>query len=74
VLHSPTLAQRLAGAFDGAIVENAYEVRPRDDGECIEWVEHASTGDITYASEPHTNGWSRFWLGVFMALPIDWML
>ncbi|HZZ91879.1 MAG TPA: phospholipase D family protein, partial [Usitatibacter sp.] len=74
IIHSPPLAERLSRTFDGLVVENSYEVRPVAGEPCIEWVERTAGTETVYATEPHTSGWSRFWLSVFMALPIDWML
>jgi putative cardiolipin synthase len=74
VIHSPTLARRLAATFDGAIVQNAYAVRARGDGECIEWVETTAGGEKVLETEPDTSALRRFWLALLMALPIDWLL
>ncbi len=74
VIASPALASRLSSSFDEGFSGNAYEVRARADGECIEWIERTPAGEIRHATEPQT-GWARrAWLGFLELLPIDWML
>lgn len=74
VIASTSLASRLSSSFDEGFSGNAYEVRARADGECIEWIERTPAGEIRHATEPQT-GWARrAWLGFLELLPIDWML
>jgi putative cardiolipin synthase len=74
VIASPALASKLSSSFDEGFSGNAYEVRARADGECIEWIERTPAGEIRHATEPQT-GWARrAWLGFLELLPIDWML
>jgi len=72
---SPALAGRLAEAFDETIPTNAYEVRPRAQGECVEWIERTAQGrEIVHESEPGTSWLRRAWVGFVGLFPIDWML
>jgi len=74
VLHSPALAQRLAKTLDDFLSAGAYEVRHAAGEGCVEWVEHTAAGEVRMEDEPNTSAWNRFWLDIFMTLPIDWML
>ena len=74
VIDSPALAQRLAGLLDMAAGEAAYEVRLREDGEGLEWIERTAAGERRHDTEPGAGWFRRFAVGVFLALPIDWML
>jgi putative cardiolipin synthase len=74
VLKSPVLAGRLDETFRDVVPPNAYEVRARSDGACIEWIERTSAGEVRYEDEPHTGALKRAWLEFLTWLPIDWML
>src|SRR6185369_11645200 len=52
VIASPALAGRLARSFDDLIPQNAYEVRARSEGDCIEWIERTATGEVRHETEP----------------------
>ena len=74
VLKSRKLAQRLSASFDEAIPANAYAVRARKDGACIEWIERTPRGETVLEDEPNSSWLGRAWLEFLMVLPIDWML
>ena len=74
VIASPALAGRLSSSFDEGFAGNAYEVRARTDGDCIEWIERTGGGEVLHATEPETGWVRRAWLGFLQLLPIDWML
>lgn len=74
VISSPALASRLAQAFEGPIPANAYEVRSRPEGDCIEWLERTASGEVRHETEPETGWWKRAWLEFLTLMPIDWML
>ena len=74
VIRSRALARRLSDGFENAIPLNAYEVRPVEGEACIEWIERSAAGQTRHATEPGTGWGKRALLGIFSALPIDWML
>jgi len=74
VLRSPGLAERLEQALDSLLPKQAYEVRPVAGDACVEWIEHTAAGEVRMEDEPDSTAWGRFWLAVWMSLPIDWML
>jgi putative cardiolipin synthase len=73
VIRSPTLAGRLAKAFDDKIPSEAYEVQLTPKGE-LQWIERRPQGNVVYHTEPGTSAWRRFCVDVISWLPIDWLL
>jgi len=74
VIQSRALAGRLSRFFDERIPQAAYEVRPRSEGACVEWIERTPQGEVRHANEPGTGLLRRAWLGFLQLLPIDWLL
>ena len=74
VIDSSALAQRLADSFDQQVRLVAYEVRIGPDGDRLEWIEHAPSGERRYDTEPGTGWWGRFKVNVLSVLPIEWLL
>jgi len=74
VIDSPTLAQRLASAFDSQVPLIAWEVRLLPDGTSLEWIERSSSGERRYDVEPDTTWFDRAKVWMLSPLPIDWML
>jgi len=74
VIASPALAGRLERSFDDTIPRNAYEVRSRSEGECIEWVERTTAGEVRHETEPGTSWLRRTWVAFVALFPIDWLL
>ena len=74
VISSPTLARHLGRVFDDAVPANAYEVRPREGQDCVEWIERTAAGELRHDTEPGTSWGRRAWLAFLAALPLDWML
>jgi putative cardiolipin synthase len=74
VIDSSALAQRLANAFDTAVPGTAYEVRLRDDGSNLEWIERTASGEIRYDTEPATSWWLRSKVEMLSILPIEPLL
>ena len=74
VLESPTLATRLAQAFDDAIPRYAYEVRLMGDGQGLEWIERTDGGEVRHSSSPHAGALRRLWINFLSVLPIEWLL
>jgi putative cardiolipin synthase len=74
VLESPTLANRLADAFEQGIPEASYEVRRAPDGRGLQWVERDDGGETVHETEPGTTGFQRAAVGTMALLPIDWLL
>jgi putative cardiolipin synthase len=74
VIASPALAGRLARTFDDMIPRNAYEVRARSEGECIEWIERTDSGEVRHETEPETSWLRRTWVAFVALFAIDWLL
>jgi putative cardiolipin synthase len=74
VVESATLASRLARAFDEELSGIAYEVRLRDDGQGVQWVEQTANGSVKHDSTPGASALRRFWVGFLAVLPIEWLL
>jgi putative cardiolipin synthase len=75
VIDSTDLARRLASAFDTAIPELAYEVRPATNGGgCARWIERTVSGEVAYDVEPGTDASQRALIEFLSILPIDWLL
>ena len=74
VIASPELAGVLATAFDERIPPQAYEVRAREGGSCIEWIERAAGGERVHHTEPATSWGRRAWVGFLTLMPLDWLL
>jgi len=74
VIASPTLAGRLVRSFDEVIPQNAYEVRTRNEGDCIEWIERTAGGEMRHETEPETSWGRRLWVDFLGLFPLDWML
>jgi hypothetical protein len=74
VIHSPTLAERLAATFDTNVPRVAYEVRLTPDGENLEWIERTAAGETRYDTEPGTDWWLRTRVDMLSILPIEWLL
>ena len=74
VVESAALAGRLVEAFDARIPALAYEVRLRQDGGGLEWVERTPGGVVIHAVEPGTSAMRRAWIRMLETLPIDWLL
>ena len=74
VIDSAALARRLGDAFEEIVPRVAYEVRLKPDGQSLEWIERADSGEIRYDTEPNTRWITRAGVGVMSVLPIDWLL
>jgi putative cardiolipin synthase len=74
VIESAALAGRLGQAFDTGIPALAYEVRLRESGEGLEWIEQTPSGPVRHDVEPGTTASRRAWIRTLMLLPIDWLL
>jgi len=74
VIDSPTLAQRLAEAFNAAVPLVAYEVRVGPDGRSLEWIEQTGGSEARYDTEPGTSWAQRMSVDLLSILPIDWLL
>jgi len=74
VIDSPTLAQRLAEAFDATVPASAYEVRLGPDGRSLEWIEQTAAGETRYDTEPGTSWFRRRSVDMLSILPVDWLL
>jgi putative cardiolipin synthase len=55
----PELDQRMVGAFNEAVVNQAYQVQLDEAGDLV-WLERQSGQTIRYHKEPHTTAWQRF--------------
>jgi len=53
------LDQRMAGAFNKAVVTRAYEVQLDDAGDLV-WLERKVDETLSYSKEPQTTFWQRF--------------
>jgi putative cardiolipin synthase len=73
VIDSPTLAGRLATAFETEAPRIAYELRLAPDGG-LRWIERTASGEIVHTTEPGTSAFSRGAVGVLSILPIEWLL
>ena len=74
VIDSPSLASRLAAAFDQQVPKIAYEVKLTADGHCAEWIARTPAGEVRYDAEPRTSAARRAWIEFLSILPIDWLL
>ena len=74
VIQSPALAARVARFFDERLRTDAYEVRPRESGACVEWIERTGDAQTLHENEPGTGLLRRAWLAFLSLLPIDWLL
>ena len=74
VIQSRALAGRVARYFDEQLREQAYEVRRRESGGCVEWIDRADGAELRHEKEPGTGFLRRAWLAFLSVLPIDWML
>lgn len=74
VLESPTLATRLAEAFDDAIPRRAYEVRLTGEGQALEWIERTDGGEVHHSSAPQAGPLRQLWVNFLSILPIEWLL
>jgi cardiolipin synthase C len=74
LIESPALAARVARHFDERLGADAYEVRPRESGACVEWIERAGGTELRHENEPGMGFVRRAWLGFLSLLPIDWLL
>jgi len=73
VIGSPELATHMNQAFDGAIPQNAYEVRLSDRGD-LYWIERRGDRLIRHDVEPGTTRLQRAFIRVASWLPIEWLL
>jgi putative cardiolipin synthase len=74
VIDSPTLAQRLARAFDNVVPQAAYEVRLKPDGQSVQWIERTASGETAHDTEPATSWSQRSKIEMLSVLPIEWLL
>jgi putative cardiolipin synthase len=59
LFENPELDQRMLGAFNEAVVEQAYHVQLDASGNLL-WLEHKDGETVSYHKEPHTTVWQRF--------------
>jgi len=74
IIESPSLAGQLSRAFADDVPRYAYEVRPTSGPGCMEWIDHTTSGDVHYDTEPGTTAAQRALIDLLSALPIDWLL
>ncbi|MEO8486813.1 MAG: phospholipase D family protein [Betaproteobacteria bacterium] len=74
VIESEALAGKLGRVFDTRVATDAYEVRLRDDGAGLEWIDRSPAGEVRHLVEPGTTAWRRAWIRSLELLPIDWLL
>jgi putative cardiolipin synthase len=75
LIDSPALARRLTSLFDAELPSTAYEVRRREGGAGLEWIERPPTGgERRFTTEPGTFVAKRALVGFLSLLPIEWML
>lgn len=73
VIDSPTLARRIADAFDNDIARTAYRVCLDDNG-ALYWLEQRDGKTIRHDTEPGTTAWKRFSVWFVSLLPIESLL
>ena len=59
LFENPELDQRMVGAFNEAVVTNAYHVQLDAAGDLI-WIEYEDGQALRYHEEPRTTAWQRF--------------
>ena len=74
VIGSPMLAGRLAELFERTVPLEAYEVRLREGGDGLEWIERTASGEKRHETEPGAGWFRRAAVALLSTLPIDWML
>ena len=72
VIDSPTLARRLADAFDERVPDNAYEVR-LDEAGALQWIQRQGHPPVLH-SEPGAGALKRALIWLLSLLPIEWLL
>ena len=65
---------RVADSCGYGVPRYAYEVRPTSGPGCMEWIDHTTSGDVHYDTEPGTTAAQRALIDLLSALPIDWLL
>ena len=73
VIDSPTLARRIAEAFDNEVPLTAYRVCLDDKG-ALYWLEQRDGKTIRHDTEPGTTAWKRFSVWFVSLLPIESLL
>jgi putative cardiolipin synthase len=74
IIESPVLAARFTETFDRLLPGLAYAVQPLEGADCIVWIDSSGPSPVRHETEPGVSALRRAWLGVLMALPLDWML
>jgi putative cardiolipin synthase len=74
VIASPSMTTELASQFDKVIPEASYEVRLKDDGSGLQWIERTPEGEKRLDDEPSAGFFKRLWIGILGLLPIEWLL
>lgn len=73
VIESAEMAEQITDAFEDDMIDSAYRVRLRDDGE-IEWIEQRGDETVVHATEPGTSFGERLLVRLLSVLPIEWLL
>jgi cardiolipin synthase C len=73
VIDSPTLAQKIADAFDAGIPESAYEVLLSSTGRLL-WIERVAGNVVRHETEPGTTFWQRSKVRLLSLLALEWLM
>ena len=74
VIESPELASTISNLFIRDIPSYAYEVRLRQNGAGLEWIERRDGEEIVHETEPGSTYVRRAIVSFLSLLPIDWLL
>ena len=73
IIESPSMANKIEGAFSDSIPANAYEVRLSESGD-LHWIERAGKILVRHDIEPGSTFWQRAGVCFMSILPIDSLL
>ncbi|AKJ29855.1 phospholipase D family protein [Caldimonas brevitalea] len=74
VIESPALASTISKKLDSDLGQRAYEVRLRDDGGGLEWIEETDAGPVRHDREPKAGLVRRLTVRLLSWLPIEGLL
>ena len=74
VIRSPKLARALSETLDRELPRIAFEVRLKEDGSGLQWLEQTGSGTVRYDTEPQASLGRRMGAAFLSLLPIEWLL
>jgi putative cardiolipin synthase len=74
VVHSRAIASALSERLDRQLPDRAFEVKTREDGPGLYWIEQTPAGVLRHETEPKASAWRRIGAGLLSLFPIEWLL